>query len=161
MEATIRPATPTDIDTLVELSRQLNQDDPSSTGGVLFDAPAVRAALQQFIGNDSLGQAWLIYDGAEPIGYAILTLGYSLEYHGQDAFVDELFIKATHRGQGIGSNVMNFLEAEARKLGIKALHLEVERPNSRAHKFYRQLGFVDHNRYLLSKKLGKERGPNG
>ncbi|MCP4369735.1 MAG: GNAT family N-acetyltransferase [Deltaproteobacteria bacterium] len=106
--------------------------------------------------DPSLGRAWLIYDAHEPIGYVILTLGYSLEYHGRDAFVDELFIKAGHRGQGVGRKVMQFVEAEAGKLGINALHLEVEYANKRAQALYHKMGFEDHKRYLLTKWLEKE-----
>ena len=46
-----------------------------------------------------------------------------------------------------------FLEEEARKLGILTLHLEVERANIHAQTFYQAVGFVDHDRYLLSKRL--------
>jgi len=37
--------------------------------------------------------------GPEPIGYMILTLGYSLEYRGRDAFVDELFVVESRGGR--------------------------------------------------------------
>ena len=36
---------------------------------------------------------------------------------------------------------------------ISGLHLEVERANARAQALYRRVGFLDHDRYLLTKWL--------
>ena len=151
MKPTIQPAAPTDIDVIVEFSRHLNEEDPDFTGEVHFDETTVRAALTKFLTDPALGQAWLIYDDDAPIGYAVLTLGYSLEYHGRDAFIDELYIAAGYRGRGIRRWVMQFVEDEAFKLGVHALHLEVEQANLRAQALYHKLGYEDHKRYLLTK----------
>jgi ribosomal protein S18 acetylase RimI-like enzyme len=83
----------------------------------------------------------------------VLTLGYSLEYHGRDAIIDELYIIEEYRGQGIGTRAIELAAKESRSLGIKALHLEVERKNTNAQHFYRKIGFEDHDRYLLTKWL--------
>lgn len=60
------------------------------------------------------------------------------------------------RGKGIGKRAIVFLEAECANLKVKALHLEVERKNRNAQKFYRNLGFLDNDRQLLTKKLNPE-----
>lgn len=151
MTLTIQPATQSDVEALVKFSRALNQEDPDFTGETRFDDTAARTALQGFVDNPALGRAWLILDGDVPIGYVILTLGYSLEYHGRDAFIDEIYIAADYRGRGIGTYVMQFVEDEARKLGVNALHLEVERANKPAQTLYQKMGFEDHQRYLLTK----------
>lgn len=150
---TIRPATPTDIETIVDFSRRLNKEDPSFTGDFHFETDAVRTALTQFLTEPLLGRAWLVSDGNLPVGYVVLTFGYSLESHGQDGIIDEIYIAAEYRNRGIGKRVLEFVETEARQLGLKKLYLEVERSNSRAQKFYSELGYVDHNRYLMSKLL--------
>ncbi len=38
-----------------------------------------------------------------------------------------------------------------RELGVRALHLEVERENVEAQALYRRIGYKDHDRYLLTK----------
>ncbi len=151
MQPNIQLATLNDLEILVAFSRQLNKDDPAATGEVHFDEPAVRQALQRFLADSTWGQVWLIIDANEPVGYIMVTLGYSLEYHGQDAFIDEFFIKASHRGRGIGRKVMGFVENVARDLGVNALHLEVERNNKVAYALYRSEGFKEHTRYLMTK----------
>jgi len=153
MEVTIRLAKESDIDIIVEFSHQLYEDDPASTDFPSFEAHLVRTALTQLIHHPTLGQVWLINDGDEPIGYVVLTLGFSLEYHGQDAFIDELYIKASHRRKGVGTKVMEFVEKASRELGINALHLEVERANVSAQYLYRKFGFEDHDRYLMTKLI--------
>jgi ribosomal protein S18 acetylase RimI-like enzyme len=51
-----------------------------------------------------------------------------------------------------GRQIIELVEAEARTLGVRCLLLEVERTN-RAVGFYRPAGYVDHQRYLMSKDL--------
>jgi diamine N-acetyltransferase len=87
------------------------------------------------------------------VGYLVAVWGYSLEWHGRDAFVDELFVEPGRRGRGIGSRALELAQEECRRAGIRALHLEVERPNTRAQELYRRMGFRDHDRYLMTKVL--------
>lgn len=116
-----------------------------------LNAEAARRALQQLITDESKGRVWLIEADGETVGYTVLTFGFSLEFHGRDAFVDELFIVAAWRGRGIGRQTLEFLSAACRTLGIAALHLEVERANTIAQELYRNTGFVDHDRYLMTR----------
>jgi ribosomal protein S18 acetylase RimI-like enzyme len=145
-----RLAADADIDTLLTLMRALNESDPGPTP---FDEPAARSALETFLRDASFGRAWLILDGRTPVGYVILTLGNSLEYRGRDAFIDELFLAASHRSRGWGRRAITFVEDAARSLGVRALHLEVGHSNPRAFDFYRRAGFDDYRRFLLNKWL--------
>lgn len=121
--------------------------------GLAFDETVARRAWLGLLKNDAHGQAFLIESGGEVAGYALLTFGYSLEFGGVDAFVDELYLRAAYRGQGLGKAALEFLAKTCVTLGIRALHLEVERANTRAQAVYRQFGFADHHRYLLTKWL--------
>jgi len=121
--------------------------------GLPFDRAQAGAALQRLLGDDTLGTVWLIIRDDDAVGYIVLTPGYSLEYLGRDAFIDEFFIDEASRGQGIGRQVMALVEAEARALDVRALHLEVERENQPAQAFYRKAGYTDHDRYLLTRWL--------
>ncbi|MDZ7367696.1 MAG: GNAT family N-acetyltransferase [candidate division KSB1 bacterium] len=111
--------------------------------------------MEKILQDHSLGRVWLIQDGDEAIGYVVLTPGYSLEYHGRDAFVDEICIRQSHRGKGIGKQIIQFVEEACRDLDVRTLHLEVERANTKAQAFYHKVGFEDHDRYLLTKKMMK------
>ncbi len=84
----------------------------------------------------------------------VLTLGYSLSHPGREVFVDEIFIQESQRRHGIGRQAFAFAEAWCRATGVKALHLEVERENSKAWAFYRAIGFEDHDQYFMTCWMG-------
>lgn len=148
MAVSYQLAQPADLDRLLLLIQAFCAEDQHP-----FEAEAVRQAVIDLMAMPHYGRIWLIEQDNHAIGYAVITLGYSLEYHGVDAFVDEIFVLASHRGQGIGTQTFAFLEDECRKLGVKALHLEVMPENARAYALYRALGYEDLHRIAMNKWL--------
>jgi ribosomal protein S18 acetylase RimI-like enzyme len=57
------------------------------------------------------------------------------------------------RGRGLGRAALEAVESAARELGVRALHLEVERENASAQALYRDRGFRDNDRRLMTKRL--------
>lgn len=147
---TFTPAESSDIELLIRFNRDLNEYD-----GTPFNEDRTRTALKNFIGRPDLGGVWLINVAGRPVGYLVLTWGYSLEFGGRDAFLDELYLAAEQRGQGLGRQAMRFAEEQCRANGVLALHLEVERDNLKAQTFYNKTGFENRSHYfLMSKRLG-------
>ena len=146
MEITFKPADATHINLLVEMMRELYAYDHTP-----FDEQANLSALRQILADASFGRVYLMEAGGDVAGYIILTLGFSLEYHGRDAFVDEIYVRENYRGRGIGTRGLEFIEGICRELEVKALHLAVERANTNAQAVYRRAGFVEHDRYLMTK----------
>lgn len=120
-----------------------------------MDIEVAKNLFQEFITNENLGKSWLIYSENEIVGYIILTYIFSFEYGGKIAFVDELFIKETGRGKGIGKEAIQFIQREVPKLSLKLLYLEVEPHNENAQKLYLAHDFVIHNRKLMKYKVTK------
>ncbi len=118
-----------------------------------FDEAVARKSLEEILNNKSFGYIYLIVPDDMIVGYIVLTFGFSLEFHGRDALVDELYIREPYRGKGMGTKALEFVQEVCRQEGIHALHLEVDRGNIRAQELYRKSGFKDHNRYLLTKWL--------
>lgn len=118
-----------------------------------FDAAVVARTLAEFLDNPAYGLAWFIeVDGADA-GYMVMCTGYSLEFGGRDAFVDEIFLHESFRGQGIGRRALEHMVAEAQRLGIAALHLEVDHGNANAQRLYRALGFEPRDRFMLMSRV--------
>jgi ribosomal protein S18 acetylase RimI-like enzyme len=138
------------------MMRALEEADPGTTP---FDEHRRRVIFGEFLAEVTSGRAWLIFEGENLAGYVILTLGYSFEYRGREAFIDELYLDERFRGRGIGRRTMEFVEEEARKLGVNAIHLEATPGNDAAVALYRRVGFVDHERWLLTKTLTKRMEP--
>jgi ribosomal protein S18 acetylase RimI-like enzyme len=141
--------TPDDIEALIIMMRDLYAHD----GLAPLDEGVARRALLGVIGDGTLGRVFLILLANEVAGYAVLTFGYSLEFHGRDAFVDEIYLRPEYRGLGIGKRALQFLTEVCIAEGVNALHLEVERENTSAQIVYRKFGFEDHDRYLMTKWL--------
>ena len=120
-----------------------------------IDVEVAKNLFQEFISNEHLGKSWLIYSESEIVGYIILTFIFSFEYGGKIAFVDELFIKETARGKGIGKEAIQFIQREVPKLSLKLLYLEVEPHNENAQKLYLAHDFEFHNRKLMKYKVTK------
>ena len=120
-----------------------------------IDVEVAKNLFQEFISNEHLGKSWLIYSENEIVGYINLTFIFSFEYGGKIAFVDELFIKETARGKGIGKEAIQFIQAEVPKLSLKLLYLEVEPHNENAQKLYLAHDFELHNRKLMKYKVTK------
>lgn len=115
-----------------------------------------RQALEPLLANAVYGLAWLILDAKLVIGYAVITFGYSLEFGGRDAFLDELYLEAGYRGRGLGQQAIHFAEEQCRDEGVRALHLEVARNNAKAQIFYGKSNFASRAHYfLMSKRLEK------
>lgn len=146
METTFKAAENSDIETLIKFVQEFCQVDNHP-----FDDLAIRAALNKILNDDYLGRVWLIQRGKEAIGYVVLTFGYSLEYRGRDAFIDEFYIRESYRGQGIGTMTLQFVESVCPSLEIQALHLEVEKENTAAKRLYFKAGFKEQERYLMTK----------
>jgi ribosomal protein S18 acetylase RimI-like enzyme len=89
----------------------------------------------------------------------IVTFGYSIEFGGRDAFLDELFISPDARGRGLGTRALEVAAQACREAGILAVRLEVDRGNTGAQRLYRAHGFVDHDRYLMTRWLSRPRAP--
>jgi ribosomal protein S18 acetylase RimI-like enzyme len=149
-----RPASPQDEQALLRMMRNLAEQEP---GAYYFDEPVVRGLLRKFLASPDLGEAWVFFEADTPVGYIILTFGYSFEYHGRDSFIDELYIEPQYRRQGIGRRAMQFVEERARELEVNAIHLEVDQGNDPAAELYRRAGYDDHARFLMTKwlKTGK------
>ena len=147
---TFRVAQTADLDTVLAFMRDLVHEDPLSDQRA-FDSVRARSALADLVDDPSQGTVWLICDGNAAVGYLALTYGYSLEFHGRDAFIDELYVRPTHRGRGWGTRAMGHAETIARSANVRALHLEVGRGNTGAQALYRKIGYVDHDRYLMTK----------
>ena len=155
MDFTFDPATPEDEDVILGMMRELYEHE-----GIWFDEGRQRAALTRLLADDALGRAWVVRaGGGEPAGYLVLTLGYSLEFGGRDAFVDELLVRERFRGSGLGKRAIGVAVEACRALGVQALHLEVERANTGAQGLYRRLGFHDHDRYLMTHWLAERVKP--
>lgn len=121
--------------------------------GYPFNEERTRCALLALLSNPLFGAVWVFRMEGRAVGYLVVTFGYSLEFGGRDAFVDELFVEPAARGQGIGTRALEIAQEHCRRNGVAALHLEVEHENPKARALYERIGFKAHNRFLMTQWL--------
>lgn len=141
-------STSRDVEIVLELMREFYLGER-----LHFDEKVARRALDELWADPRLGRLYLIRTGEEVVGYTVLAFGFSLEFHGRDALVDEFYVREADRGAGIGTACLAMLEEVCRAEGIRAIHLEADRTNLRVKRLYHRVGYEDHDRHLLTKWL--------
>jgi ribosomal protein S18 acetylase RimI-like enzyme len=119
--------------------------------GHVFDQATVAAGLLPLLTDDTYGQVWIVEDEGRPVGYAVVTWGFSIESGGRDALLDEIYVR--RRGEGIGQELLRHAMAEASKAGASCMFLETEAHNVRVRGFYSRLGFAVEESFWMSARL--------
>jgi GNAT superfamily N-acetyltransferase len=148
MRPTVRGAGSRDLDVLLPLVEAFQADER-----IPFEPEPARANLRRLLDEPRLGQVLLAEQDGRPIGYAILTYGYDLEFGGMDGYLTDLFLVEEARGRGLGRWLLGQAEAAARAAAVQALHLMVAPQNQRAHHIYHEAGFQVSPRLFLTKLL--------
>ena len=148
MTAALRLARPDDIDRLMALVSAFHAES-----GIAQDDEQRRNALAPLLDGIPQGCIYLIGPGRAPLGYIILTFGWSVEFGGMDGFIDEIYIRPAVRGRGIATEVLLELPKALAGAGLTALHLEVDRTSEAAQKLYLRTGFKARERYMLMSKV--------
>lgn len=146
MECEFHEAVEENTEPILQMMREFNAID-----NYPFEENLRQENLLKFIGNKELGRFWIIRYESKIIGYIVLAFSFSFEFKGRDAFIDEFYVKEEFRKKGFGSKTLDFVIQQAQSLGVKAIHLEVEKHNEKANLLYHKKGFKDHNRFLMTR----------
>lgn len=144
----IRPALAADRDRLVRMMGAFYAET-----GFPFDAARAGRAFDDLLADPGRGRAWILLDDGEAAGYFVLTLGFSMEFGGPCAFLDDLWVRPASRGRGLGKLALSTLDGAGASLGVRAIHLEVDPENERALALYRGAGFRDRSLRLMTRTL--------
>ncbi len=112
---------------------------------------AARYASEQFdrlAPNGLDTQCQLFFDVIEtasrqPAGY--LWLGTQNRFGRKVVSINDIAIKSTYRGRGLGKSLMKLVEEESRKIGVSRIRLHVFHSNEVAKSLYLSMGFVPTN----------------
>lgn len=137
-------ATTDDLDRLLPLVRAFHEE-----GSIDVQEEDRLTGLTPLLEGSPYGGVWLIGPPRSPIGYVVVCFGWSVEFGGMDGFVDELYIRPSVRGRGIGTEVLINLPKQLAKNGLKAIHLEVSRVAVRTQEAYKRAGFKPRSDYML------------
>lgn len=145
----MRRAARSDIPTLVALMAEFYAESAFE-----LDRSVAEAAFASILGEERLGGVWLIESDGEAVGHVVMTLRFGMEFAGLIACVDDLYVRPSHRKQGLATKALAELRDLCKARGVRAMTVEVGDDNVAAQAAYRRLGFEEaSNRQLLSLAL--------
>ena len=143
MSHQIRPATPTDLDPILDLFPRL----------AAFDLPQHRTAEDLWRGDADLLRLWstgqasqcLVYVAVNTeqtiLGIAMAQLREELLSHAPSAHLEVIVVRDDAEGQGIGQALIQTIEQAVREQGALSITLHVFVTNTRARAVYERLGY--------------------
>lgn len=147
MSAALTLAKPEHLDKLLPLCLAFHTEE-----GITSTEDSRMAGLLPLLEGTPYGAVYIIGPVRAPIGYVVICFGWSVEFGGLDAMVDELFVRPNVRGRGIASEALTALPKALAPFGLRAVHLEVDRDNAAAQRLYARSGFRARDRYMLMSK---------
>ena len=153
MSTATRNATREDIPLLVSMMVEFYAE-----ANFLLDRAWAGASFSALLADPARGAVWIVSHEGEPAGYVVLTVRFSMEHGGLDAFIDDLFVRSSYRRRGLGHLALLALFAECRQRGVLAVHVEVGQNNAPARSLYASYGLAlrDDDRQLLTLRLQTE-----
>lgn len=150
MSAALHLAGPGDFEALEPMVAAYHDED-----GITSDDEHRKAALTPLLDGSPHGCVYIIGPRRAPVGYLVVTFGWSVEFGGLDGFVDELYIRPGVRGRGMASEALHALLPLLDAADVRALHLEasVERP--RLERLYARAGFRMRRGYHLMSRVAR------
>lgn len=112
-----------------------------------------RDAVMPLLDGSPHGAIWLIGPRRAPVGYVAISFGWSLEYGGVRAMVDEIYVRPAVRGRGMGFEALNGIAKALGAGGVQVLYLEVDRDDARALRFYSRARFTPRDETLFMVRL--------
>jgi len=157
--ARIRHYTPEDRAALRSLVLELHESVRDYDPDLVLGEDFLEGYFEQLIAKQA-GSAGGIYVAVTP---AETLLGFIVLYGrlhppGKDerpdpyAWVAELYVRPSHRDQGLGETLLAQAEAHARDLGVYKMELSVVAGNAAARRFYERLGYRDRS-LTMTKRL--------
>ncbi|HEY6787699.1 MAG TPA: GNAT family N-acetyltransferase [Trebonia sp.] len=135
----IRRATAEDAETVAYLAKELAQS-------FTFDADKFRVNYPVLLSKATTDDACLLVavGGGEQLGYLLGFQHVSFFANGPVAQVEEILVRGSHQGQGIGRALMDEFERWAAVLGCTLVALATRR----AAPFYHALGYEESATYF-------------
>ena len=127
-----------DIPELVELLRTLFEQEAEFEP----NPEAQRKALIKIIFDPKIGTILLARNDEKILGMINLLFTESTALGAKVAILEDMVVLPTFRGEGIGSQLIDYAIGESKKEGCKRITLLTDIENIKAQSFYQKKGFV-------------------
>ena len=132
----IRDASISDVPIILQLIRDLATYERAPN-----DVIATEEGLREVLfGAEPSAKVILIFEGNEPVGFAVYFFNFSTWLGRPGLYLEDLFVKPETRGRGYGRVLLIHLAKIARNHGCGRMEWAVLNWNEPAIQFYRKLG---------------------
>jgi len=146
----IETASDEDLGEILQLLRtQLAEHD------IVLTSQALERATRGLIEDHSLGRILTARLDGELVGVAVISFLWTLEHGGPAAWLDEVYVEPSHRGHGIGRQLIEAAMQLASDNGCIALDLEVDAGHEAAERLYQRMNFRRHRRVRWVRMLDR------
>lgn len=132
-EVNIRNGQPTDIPALLSLIKELALYEKAPNEVVVTE----EILLNDGFGTDPIFKFFVAELNAQVVGIALYYIKYST-WKGRCVFLEDIVVKDSYRGMGIGNKLFNAVALEAKKLKVHRLEWQVLDWNEPAINFYKK-----------------------
>ncbi|MGB4467315.1 MAG: GNAT family N-acetyltransferase [Azovibrio sp.] len=105
------------------------------------DPKKQQRGLQMLLDNPAAGQLFVLRQGGEVLGMVNLLLTISTAEGARVGILEDLIIRAGHRGQGLAQRLLGGVLDWSRSRGLARVTLLTDHDNRRAQAFYGRFGF--------------------
>lgn len=150
----IRPLTQEDFDCVLDMMRVFYASDALL---VHPEEAVLRRTLTDAVSGSPYLEAFGFEEEGILVGYGMVAISYSTEAGGLCAWIEDIYIRPSHRGKGFGSSFLDFVWRRYRDR-VARIRLEAEPENERAIAVYRKAGYEVLGYTQLVRELGSEAG---
>jgi GNAT superfamily N-acetyltransferase len=127
-----------DINELVDLLTILFEQEAE----FVPNPQAQKKALGKIILDPKIGIVFVAKEQGQVVGMINLLFTESTALGAKVAILEDMVIHPLHRGLGIGTQLIEYVIQEAKKLECKRITLLTDTHNHNAHSLYKKMGFV-------------------
>ena len=121
----------------------------------MLTSHALERATRGLIEDHSLGRILTARLDGQLVGVAVISFLWTLEHGGPAAWLDEVYVEPSHRGHGIGKQLIEAAMQVASESGCIALDLEVDAGHEAAERLYQKMDFKRHRRVRWVRMLDR------
>lgn len=141
---TVRPATPADLDFLVQGNVRLARE----TENLELDVATVRLGITALLEGRAPGRYWVAERDGQPVGQTLTTYEWS-DWRNQVVWwIQSVYVISSARQDGVFRTLYASIRDAARRDGAGGLRLYVDTTNTRAQQVYTSLG-MNGNHYRV------------
>ncbi|MBQ7654812.1 MAG: GNAT family N-acetyltransferase [Clostridia bacterium] len=131
----IRPMEERDKGSVIGMMKVFYSSEAVYTNG---SKEVFESDFKSCVSENPFAEGFVFEEGENLLGYAMVAKSFSTEFGKQCIWLEDIFVKAEHRGKGVGSAFLEFAES---RYPDAVLRLEIEPENESAIRLYQKSGF--------------------